>query len=53
MPKGFAYPGPAERLDAYRSVVARHGEADLKGAKNPYTSRNCWMTSFLVPESVV
>jgi hypothetical protein len=53
MPKGSAYPGPAERLDAYRSVVARHGEVDLKGAKNPYTSRNGWMTSFLVPESVV
>jgi hypothetical protein len=53
MPKGSAYPGPAERLDAYRSVVARHGEADLKGAKNPYTSCNGWMTSFLDPEGLI
>lgn len=53
MPKGSEYPGPAERLAVYRDLVDRHGDAELKGAKNPYTSRNGWMTSFLDPEGVI
>lgn len=50
MPKGSKYPGDPERLGAYADLVARHGDAELRGAKNPYTSRNGWMTSFLDPD---
>jgi len=53
MPKGSDYPGRSDRLDAYRTLVERHGEAEVKGAKNPYTSRNGWMTSFLDPEGII
>ncbi len=45
-----AYPGPEDRLTWYRELVEAHPEAELKGAKNPYTSRNGWMTSFLDPD---
>ena len=31
-------------------MVHRHGDASVLGAKNPYTSRNGWMTSFLDPK---
>lgn len=50
MPGGSKYQGPSEALEAYRSVVegSRSG-AEVKGAKNPYTSRNGHMFSFLDP----
>ena len=48
MPGGSDYQGPAEALGRYREVVeASSGDADVKGAKNPYTSRNGHMFSFL------
>lgn len=53
MPRGSDYPGPPERLDAFRELVDEHGEPEVKGAKNPYTSRNGWMTSFLDPDGVI
>lgn len=49
--KGYA--GPAERLEAYEALVARFAGVDRKGAANPYTSRNGWMTSFLDAEGSV
>ena len=53
MPRGSEYPGSPERLDAFRALVDQHGEPEVKGAKNPYTSRNGWMTSFLDPDGVI
>lgn len=53
MPKGSDYPGPPERLALYLDIVERHPDAEVKGAKNPYTSLNGWMTSFLDPEGAV
>lgn len=50
MPRGSAYPGSPDHLEHYRDLVDRHAEADVLGAKNPYTSRNGWMTSFLDPD---
>lgn len=48
MPGGSDYQGPAEALERYRQVVeAGSGDAQVKGAKNPYTSRNGHMFSFL------
>jgi hypothetical protein len=48
MPRGSDYPGPEEALEQYQAVVdASSGEALVKGAKNPYTSRNGHMFSFL------
>lgn len=48
MPGGSDYQGPGEALERYRVVVeASSGEAEVKGAKNPYTSRNGHMFSFL------
>ena len=48
MPRGSKYEGPPAALDAYRVVIegSRSG-AEVKGAKNPYTSRNGHMFSFL------
>ena len=46
MPGGSAYQGPPDALDRYTAVVERAGEP-VKGAKNPYTSRNGHMFSFL------
>ena len=48
MPGGSKYTGPSEALEAYTSVVeiSRSG-TQVKGAKNPYTSRNGHMFSFL------
>ncbi|MDJ0925768.1 MAG: hypothetical protein QNJ77_14525 [Acidimicrobiia bacterium] len=48
MPGGSKYEGPPAALEAYTSVVeeSRSG-AEVKGAKNPYTSRNGHMFSFL------
>lgn len=48
MPGGSDYQGPAEALERYREVVeASSGDSEVKGAKNPYTSRNGHMFSFL------
>ena len=47
MPGGSAYPGPADALERYRLAVEASGNGELKGAKNPYTSRNGHMFSFL------
>lgn len=53
MPTGSAYPGSFADLEAYRDLVDRHPEAEVLGAKNPYTSRNGWMTSILDPEGLI
>ena len=51
MPGGSNYQGPVEALELYQAVVeAASGEALVKGAKNPYTSRNGHMFSFLDAE---
>jgi hypothetical protein len=51
VPGGHDYRGPGEALARYRAVVeAARGEAVIKGAKNPYTSRNGHMFSFLTPD---
>ena len=46
MPGGSDYQGPPDALERYAAVVEQAGEA-VKGAKNPYTSRNGHMFSFL------
>ena len=48
MPRGSKYEGPPEALEAYQEVVeTSQSDAEVKGAKNPYTSRNGHMFSFL------
>jgi hypothetical protein len=48
MPRGSDYQGPPEALDLYAAVVEGSTcDSALKGAKNPYTSRNGHMFSFL------
>jgi hypothetical protein len=48
MPGGSAYTGPAQALAFYTAVVERcASDVSVKGAKNPYTSRNGHMFSFL------
>ena len=47
MPKGSDYQGPAEDLERYSAVIEAAGHGEVKGAKNPYTSRNGHMLSFL------
>ncbi len=46
MPGGSDYQGPPDALERYSAVVEGAGEP-VKGAKNPYTSRNGHMFSFL------
>ena len=46
MPGGSDYRGPSDALSRYAAVVEGAGEV-VKGAKNPYTSRNGHMFSFL------
>lgn len=46
MPGGSDYQGPPDALKRYAAVVDEAGEV-VKGAKNPYTSRNGHMFSFL------
>ena len=46
MPGGSDYRGPSDALQRYAAVVEEAGEV-VKGAKNPYTSRNGHMFSFL------
>lgn len=51
VPGGHDYQGPEEALDRYNAVIeAAHSEAGIKGAENPYTSRNGHMFSFLTPD---
>ncbi len=53
MPRGSAYSGPVEALERYRAVVDASGNGEVKGAKNPYTSRNGHMFSFLDPDGAM
>jgi len=46
MPGGSAYQGPPDALKRYAAAAEGAGET-VKGAKNPYTSRNGHMFSFL------
>ena len=41
------YQGPADRLERYEQLVASVEDVERKGAANPYTSRNGYMTSFI------
>ena len=51
MPGGSKYEGPSKALDAYRSVVEKsRSGAEVKGVKNPYTSRSGHMLSFLAAD---
>ncbi len=48
MPGGSDYSGPQEKLEQYIAVVEQsESDTEVKGAKNPYTSRNGHMFSFL------
>ena len=50
-PGGDDYQGPPEALARYRTAIeAACSEAVIKGAKNPYTSHNGHMFSFLTPD---
>ncbi|MCP4306625.1 MAG: TfoX/Sxy family protein [bacterium] len=49
MPRGSDYPGPSDALERYAAAVEESGEM-VKGAKNPYTSRNGHMFSFLAAD---
>ncbi|MCP3997928.1 MAG: TfoX/Sxy family protein [bacterium] len=54
MPRGSAYTGPSAALEKYLDLVDGAGtEAAVKGAKNPYTSRNGHMFSFLDSEGTM
>lgn len=54
MPAGSDYAGPPAALDHYRSIVDTSATGDtVKGAKNPYTSRNGHMYSFLDPTGLM
>jgi len=46
VPGGSDYRGPSDALTRYTAAVAEAGEV-VKGAKNPYTSHNGHMFSFL------
>ena len=52
MPGGSDYQGPSDSLERYAAVVQEAGEV-VKGAKNPYTSRNGHMFSFLDVEGAM
>ena len=41
------YTGPADRFALYEELVASVEGVERKGAANPYTSRNGYMTSFI------
>ena len=41
------YQGPADRLALYEELVSSVDGVERKGAANPYTSRNGYMTSFI------
>jgi hypothetical protein len=52
VPGGSDYKGPPDALERYTAAVEAAGEA-VKGAKNPYTSRNGHMFSFLDGEGTM
>ncbi len=52
MPRGSDYQGPPGALERYAAAVDAAGEL-VKGAKNPYTSRNGHMFSFLDREGAM
>jgi hypothetical protein len=45
VPGGSEYQGPSDALDRYTTVVEKAWEV-VKGARDPYTSRNGHMFSF-------
>lgn len=47
------YTGPADKLELYEDLVASVEGVERKGAANPYTSRNGYMTSFIDKEGEV
>ena len=47
------YGGPADKLARYEALVASVEGVERKGAPNPYTSRNGYMTSFIDREGAV
>ena len=47
------YQGPPARLALYEALVASVEGVERKGAANPYTSRNGYMTSFIDKEGEV
>lgn len=54
MPGGSAYQGPAAALERYTAAVdAATADALVKGSKNPYTSRNGHMFSFLTADGTM
>jgi len=54
VPGGSDYPGPKETLEKYQAAVDAAGNGiEVKGAKNPYTSRNGHMFSFLDPDGTM
>ena len=54
MPRGSDYQGPVQSLELYAAIVdGSNLDVALKGAKNPYTSRNGHMFSFLDAEGVM
>ena len=53
MPGGSKYGGPVRWLELYTEVVGGNPDTEAKGAKNPYTSRNGPMFSFIDPEGVM
>ena len=54
MPGGHEYPGPADALARFEAVIdASRSDATIKGAKNPYTSRNGHMFSFLTADGAM
>jgi hypothetical protein len=52
VPGGSDSRGPADALERYAAVVEEAGDV-VKGAKNPYTSRNGHMFSFLDVEGTM
>jgi len=52
VPGGSDYQGPSDALERYGAVVEEAGEV-VKGTKNPYTSRNGHMFSFLDVEGAM
>lgn len=52
MPGGSEYRGPPDSLQRYTAVVETAGQV-VRGAKNPYTSRNGHMFSFLDPQGAM
>ena len=48
-----SYTGPADRLALYEDLVTSVDGVERKGAANPYTSRNGYMTSFIDKEGEV